>query len=118
MTFALSRDAYDRYMGRYSDRLASAFIDFAGVRPGMRALDVGCGPGALTEALAGRVGPAAVAAADPSESLLAAYPDRVPGADVRHEQHGRHRRSNEAKKCQEPACRWTEFDHVSRSAFA
>ena len=83
MTFALSRDSYDRYMGRYSDELASAFTSFVGVKPGMHALDVGCGPGALTEALAGRLGAASVAAADPSESLLAACVDRVPGADVR-----------------------------------
>jgi trans-aconitate methyltransferase len=83
MTFAMSRDSYDRYMGRYSDELASAFVSFVGVKPGMRALDVGCGPGALTEALTGRVGAANVAAADPSESLLAACADRVPGADFR-----------------------------------
>jgi SAM-dependent methyltransferase len=83
MTFAVSRESYDRYMGRYSDGLASAFISFVGVQPGMRALDVGCGPGALTEALAERLGAACAAAADPSESLLAACADRVPGADVR-----------------------------------
>ena len=83
MTFALSRDLYDRCMGRYSDQLASAFVSFVGVTPGMRALDVGCGPGALTEALAGRLGAARVSAADPSESLLAACAERVPGADVR-----------------------------------
>jgi SAM-dependent methyltransferase len=70
-------------MGRYSDELASAFISFVGVKPGMRALDVGCGPGALTQVLAGRLGAARVAAADPSESLLAACADRVSGADVR-----------------------------------
>ena len=83
MTFAMSRDSYDRYMGRYSDELASAFVSFVGVEQGMRALDVGCGPGALAEALAGRLGAASVAAADPSESLLAACADRVSGADVR-----------------------------------
>ncbi|HEX2705484.1 MAG TPA: class I SAM-dependent methyltransferase [Candidatus Lustribacter sp.] len=83
MSFAMSRAAYDRYMGRYSDQLASAFLSFAGVTPGMRALDVGCGPGALTEALARRLGAAYVAAADPSESFVTACADRVPGADVR-----------------------------------
>jgi SAM-dependent methyltransferase len=83
MTFAMSRESYDRYMGRYSDPLASAFISFVGVEPGLRVLDVGCGPGALTEALASRLGVAGVAAADPSESLSAACADRVTGADVR-----------------------------------
>jgi len=83
MTFAMSRGSYDRYMGRYSDKLAWAFVPFVRVQPGMRALDVGCGPGALTQELAGRLGAARVAAADPSESLLAACADRVSGADVR-----------------------------------
>jgi SAM-dependent methyltransferase len=83
MTFAVSRESYDRYMGRYSDALAPAFSSFVGVSPGMRALDVGCGPGALTQVLAERLGAAGVAAADPSESLLAGCADRVPGAVVR-----------------------------------
>ncbi|MEO8556694.1 MAG: hypothetical protein ABI474_08490 [Actinomycetota bacterium] len=43
MTFTTSRESYDRYMGRYSDVLASAFLSFVAVRPGMLALDVGCG---------------------------------------------------------------------------
>lgn len=83
MTFAMSRGSYDRYMGRYSEKLAPELISFVAVKPGMRALDVGCGPGALTEALAGCVGAANVAGADPSQSLLAACAERVPGADVR-----------------------------------
>ncbi len=83
MTFAVSGDAYDRYMGRYSRELAPRLADYAGVISGMQALDVGCGPGALTQELARRVGPENVAAADPSESLTAACAERVPGADVR-----------------------------------
>ena len=46
--------------------------DFAGVEPGMTALDVGCGPGALTAALAERLGAASVAAAEPSEPFAEA----------------------------------------------
>jgi SAM-dependent methyltransferase len=49
----------------------------------MRALDVGCGPGALAEALAGVVGAERVAAVDPSEEYAEACRLRVPGADVR-----------------------------------
>ena len=48
----------------------------------MRALDVGCGPGALTAALAARLGPAAVHAAEPSEPFARACRARVPGAEV------------------------------------
>lgn len=48
MTFEVPADAYDRFMGRYSMPLAPTFGDFAGVHAGQRAVDVGCGPGALT----------------------------------------------------------------------
>jgi ubiquinone/menaquinone biosynthesis C-methylase UbiE len=83
VTFAVPASSYDRYMGRYSRPLARELIAFAAVEPGMRALDVGCGPGALAAALAGRLGADHVAAADPSEALLAACAERVPGADVK-----------------------------------
>lgn len=83
MTFATTGDAYDRYMGRYSVRLAPALIEFADIAPGARVLDVGCGPGALTRALADVVGAKHVAAIDPSEQLVAVCAERVPGADVR-----------------------------------
>jgi ubiquinone/menaquinone biosynthesis C-methylase UbiE len=83
VTFGIAGDSYDRFMGRYSRELAPRFVAFAGLGPGMRALDVGCGSGLLAAALAGRLGAANVAAADPSEPLLAACADRVPHADVR-----------------------------------
>jgi SAM-dependent methyltransferase len=80
--FRASADAYDRHVGRYGPSLADALIRFAGVGPGMRALDVGCGPGALAAALAERLGPANVSAADPSEPFAAACGARLPGAEV------------------------------------
>jgi SAM-dependent methyltransferase len=80
--FSVSADAYDRLMGRYSAQLASALIDFAGVEPGMRALDVGCGPGALTSALADQLGMTSVAAADPSEPFVEACQARLPRVEV------------------------------------
>jgi SAM-dependent methyltransferase len=81
-TFRASADAYDRHVGRYSAELAAALIAFARVEPGMRALDVGCGPGALTAALAELLGEASVCAADPSEPFVQACRARVPGAEV------------------------------------
>ena len=58
MSFDVAADAYDRFMGRYSVLLAPQMADFAGVAAGQRVLDVGCGPGALTAVLVGRLGPA------------------------------------------------------------
>jgi ubiquinone/menaquinone biosynthesis C-methylase UbiE len=49
----------------------------------MRALDVGCGPGALAAELAQRLGATRVGAVDPSEDYVDACRKRVPGADVR-----------------------------------
>src|SRR5215213_8810884 len=83
MSFAVAGDKYDRFMGRYSRELAPRFIQFAGVDSGMAVVDVGCGPGALTELLADRVGAEHVAAADPSEPFVAAATQRAAGADVR-----------------------------------
>src|SRR5215212_4175693 len=84
MSFAVAGDKYDRFMGRYSRELAPRFAEFAGVSLDMTVVDVGCGPGALTEALVQRVGGDNVAAADPSEPFVAAVSERAPGADVRH----------------------------------
>jgi SAM-dependent methyltransferase len=77
-----SAAAYDRFVGRYGPELSSRLIDFAGVEAGMRALDVGCGPGALTAALAERLGPRSVSAVDPSVPFVEACRERVPGVDV------------------------------------
>ena len=43
--FTAAVENYDRFMGRYATGLAPKFVDAAGVRAGMRVLDVGCGPG-------------------------------------------------------------------------
>ena len=81
-TFRASADAYERHVGRYGSQLASALIDFAGIEPGMRALDVGCGPGALTAALVERLGTANVSGVDPSEPFAEACGARLPGVEV------------------------------------
>jgi SAM-dependent methyltransferase len=83
MGFDVVADAYMAFMGRYSEPLAGLFLEAAGIRAGQTALDVGCGPGALTARLAGLLGPDNVRAVDPSEAFVAAARERCPGVDVR-----------------------------------
>jgi SAM-dependent methyltransferase len=74
--------AYDRHVGRYGRDLARALVTAAGVEPGRRALDVGCGPGALATELAALLGAERVAAVDPSPGFADACRRRVPGLEV------------------------------------
>lgn len=83
MSFNVAADAYARFMGRYSEPLAAEFVELARVSAGQQALDVGCGPGALTAQLVQRLGPAAVVAVDPSDPFVAATRQRFPQVDVR-----------------------------------
>jgi SAM-dependent methyltransferase len=82
MAFEVGADAYGQFIGRYSEPLAAEFVALAGVQRGQRALDVGCGPGALSAQLVEQLGPAAVSAVDPSERFVAAVRARLPDIDV------------------------------------
>ena len=73
---------YDRHVGRYGRRLAVDLIAAAGIARGQRALDVGCGVGALTIELARAVGEKRVAAVDPSEQAVTTCRARVSDAEV------------------------------------
>lgn len=81
--FRSGAEAYDRFMGRYSEALAPPFADFAGMAPGVRVLDVGCGPGALTTEAVHRTGAANVFACDPTPAFVAACRARQPAVEVR-----------------------------------
>jgi SAM-dependent methyltransferase len=83
MSFDVAADAYDRFMGRHSVGLSAGLADFASVERGQTALDVGCGPGALTAELVRRLGTDAVSAVDPSDQFVEAARARQPGVDVR-----------------------------------
>lgn len=83
MEFSAAAEKYDRFMGRYTRTLAPRLVEAGAVRAGMRALDVGCGPGGLTATLADMVGEPQVAAIDPAPQFVAACRERNPAADVR-----------------------------------
>lgn len=83
MEFTAAADKYDRFMGRYTRTLAPALADAAGVTGAMRVLDVGCGPGGLTDVLVARAGAENVAAIDPAPQFAGACRERHPDADVR-----------------------------------
>ncbi len=79
MSFFVSDTAYDKFMGRYSTRLAAPFAEFAGITRGMQVADVGAGTGALTRELCERG--AHVAAADPSPPFVEALQERFPDVE-------------------------------------
>ncbi|MBM3526461.1 MAG: methyltransferase domain-containing protein [Alphaproteobacteria bacterium] len=62
--------AYERVMGRWSQLVATQFLDWLGLPNGLSWVDVGCGNGAFTEILIDRCAPASVTAVDPSEGQL------------------------------------------------
>lgn len=74
--------AYDRFVGRYAPALALSLVRAAVVGAGQRALDVGCGPGALTRELASLLGADHVSAVDPSLAFVEACRARNPGVQV------------------------------------
>lgn len=63
-------EAYDRYVGRWSRRVAPVFLDWLPMRAGAAWLDVGCGTGALSAAVLEHAAPGRVIGVDPSAGFL------------------------------------------------
>jgi ubiquinone/menaquinone biosynthesis C-methylase UbiE len=63
--------AYDRLMAPWSRAAGREFLDWLGMPPGLRWLDVGCGTGAFTELVLEQSGPREVSAVDPAQDQLA-----------------------------------------------
>ncbi|WP_243063900.1 class I SAM-dependent methyltransferase [Humibacter sp. RRB41] len=82
MSFDVDADAYDRFMGRYSEPLAMRMLETITLPPAGRVLDVGAGTGAVTALLVRELQPSAVTAVDPSSSFVDALRQRFPEVEV------------------------------------
>jgi SAM-dependent methyltransferase len=80
-----SGDLYEPYVGRWSRLVAREFLAWLDAPAGLEWLDVGCGTGALTEAVAKRCAPKRLVGIDPSEGFLDFARQRLgaAGAEVR-----------------------------------
>jgi SAM-dependent methyltransferase len=65
-----SGDLYEPYVGRWSRLVAREFVTWLDAPAGLAWLDVGCGTGALTEAIAAGCAPERLVGIDPSAGFL------------------------------------------------
>jgi SAM-dependent methyltransferase len=77
-------DGYERFMGRWSSRLAPQLVSFASVNEADAVLDVGCGTGALSRAAAA-IPFTHVAGVDPSSSYISHAKKELADARIRFE---------------------------------
>lgn len=61
---------YEPYVGRWSRLVAKEFLGWVGTPPNLDWLDVGCGTGALTEAILQHAEPSSVKGIDPSAGFI------------------------------------------------
>ena len=80
-----SGDAYEPYVGRWSRLVAREFLRWLVIPPGSRWLDVGCGTGALSQAILTHAAPHEVVGIDPSTAYVLFARTRVNDPRVRFE---------------------------------
>lgn len=72
-----SGNPYEFFMGRWSKVVADAFLDWLSPSDKLRWLDVGCGSGALSEAVISKYDPEMVIAIDQSEGFVRTVQERL-----------------------------------------
>lgn len=77
-----SGDPYEYYMGRWSSLVAESFIDWLSPATKLKWLDVGCGSGALSEAIINNYRPAEVIAIDQSDGFVKTAQNRLGNSAV------------------------------------
>ena len=75
-------DAYERYMGRWSRRVAEQFIAWLAPAAGGRWLEVGSGTGALTSAIARLAEPSSITAIEPSAGFRSLAEEQLAAPNV------------------------------------
>ena len=76
---------YERYVGRWSRRVAPLFLSWLSIPAGRRWLDVGCGTGALCAAIADLCSPSSVIGVEPSEGFLKTAKENLAGRATFHQ---------------------------------
>ena len=76
-------EAYEAYIGRWGRMAAAAFLRWLALPSGLRWLDVGCGTGALTEAILAAADPGEVLGVDPTADFLASAEVQIVDPRVR-----------------------------------
>ncbi|PSJ54165.1 class I SAM-dependent methyltransferase [Kumtagia ephedrae] len=76
---------YEHYMGRWSRQIAAKYVEWLAPPRDAAWLEVGCGTGALTEAILSHCGPRSLLSTDPSDAFLAHARSTIDDRRVRFE---------------------------------
>jgi SAM-dependent methyltransferase len=74
-----SGDPYERYIGRWSRKVAPLFLSWLALPAGRKFADIGCGTGALSAAILEHCKPSLVVAVEPSQGFLKTARDHLGG---------------------------------------